>query len=183
MKFRHTYVIPGLLVALACTTEPAEETGDMSIPEDTTAVSATDDAAATESADAALRQLTADYVDRYSAGDAAGVASLYAEDAVLIGSRGEPVEGRAAIEADVSQTMQSLPTLESAVTETETVGNAAVGRGNYTLSGGEAGMEASGYWMANYEKGADGTWLIDWLVVNEATSATESEITESEITE
>lgn len=183
MKFRHTYVIPGLLVALACTTEPAEETGDMSITEDTTAVSATDDAAATESADAALRQLTADYTDRYSAGDAAGVAALYAEDAVLIGSRGEPVEGRAAIEADMSETMQTLPTLETSVTETEPMGNAAVARGSYTLSGGESGMKVSGYWMADYEKGTDGEWLIDWLVVNDATSATESEITESEITE
>ncbi len=108
MKFRHILALPILLVAFACSTEPAEESGTLTETADTTAVTDTEDPAATESADAAVRQLTADYSERYDAGDAAGVAALYAEDGILIGSRGEPVEGRAAIEADVSETMQTM---------------------------------------------------------------------------
>lgn len=177
MKFRHIFALPILLVAFACSTEPAEETGTMAETEDTAVVTDTEDAAATESADAALRQLTADYAERYDAGDAAGVAALYAEDGILIGSRGEPVEGRAAIEADVSETMQVMSTLETEVTATEPMGNSAVARGAYTLAGAD-GAEASGYWLASYEKGADGEWLIDWLLVNEGTSATETEAAE-----
>lgn len=178
MKFRHTFAIPILIAALACSSEPAEDTGAMSSTEGTTAVSDTEEAAATESADAALRQLSVDYAERYSAGDAAGVSALYAEDAVLIGSRGEPVEGRAAIEADLGERMKALPTLEISVIETDPRGDVAVARGAYTLSGAENGTEASGYWMADYDKGADGEWRIDWLLVNVATSATESETAE-----
>lgn len=178
LRFRHIFALPILLVAFACSTEPAEETGTMTETEDTAVATEIEDAAATESADAALRQLTADYAERYDAGDAAGVAALYAEDGILVGSRGEPVEGRAAIEADVNETMQAMSTLETEVTETQPMGNAAVARGAYTLAGGENGAEASGYWLASYEKGADGEWLIDWLLVNEATSATETRTAE-----
>ncbi len=58
------------------------------------------------------------------------------------------------------------------------MGNSAVARGTYTLAGGENGPEASGYWLASYEKGADGEWLIDWLLVNEGTSAMETQTAE-----
>lgn len=178
MKFSHIFALPILVVAFACSSEPAEETGTMTETEDTAVATDTEDAAATESADAALRQITADYSERYDAGDAAGVAALYAEDGILIGSRGEPVEGRAAIEADVNETMQAMSTLETEVTATEPMGDAAIARGNYTLAGGENGPEASGYWLASYEKGADGEWLIDWLLVNEGISAMETQTAE-----
>lgn len=168
MKLRHTLLLSVLVAALGCTTEPAEDTGAMTDTEEATEATTEDTTADAASEDAAVRQVTADYAERFNAGDMVGVAELFIEEGVLMPTRGEPAEGRGAIEAHITRTHQAMPTLETSVTEIKRMGEGAVGRGLYTLTG--EGSEASGEWMASYEKGADGAWRLDWLMVNEAMS-------------
>jgi uncharacterized protein (TIGR02246 family) len=55
--------------------------------------------AAESSSDAdQIRQLERDFMSRWSSGDAAGCAALFAEDGVRVGARGDVQHGRAEIE-------------------------------------------------------------------------------------
>ena len=119
-----------------------------------------------ESDEAAVRDTLAALAGRFSrayeAGDAAAMAALYTDDAVLLPNRATEVVGREAIEA-----YWALPDGERitahAITPLaiEVDGDVATDYGTYTVSG-EANGEAWGPGLGNYlivwRRGADGRW-------------------------
>lgn len=105
------------------------------------------------------------YVAAYNAGDAAGVAALFAEDAVSMPDHRPALEGRAAIERD-AQEMFSQYNVSIDVTpgETEVTGDIAHEHGRFSVSltpraGGDA-MTQTGKYLVILKRGSDGTWLI-----------------------
>lgn len=62
-----------------------------------------------QDAEAALEEIPKAWQAAYNAGDAAALAALYAEDAMLLPPGSEPVEGREAIQAFWQATMDETP--------------------------------------------------------------------------
>lgn len=162
MNARGTLIVPALLVALACAQEPAEEADSMAMDDS----AAMEETAPTVDALAKAQEISDAYVAAYNAGDAAAVSALYTVDGILMDAMGGTSEGRAAIEANETEGMGMFPTLEVTTVEAHAMGDGAVGRGTYTIGGGEAGS-IGGTWMANWVPGADGAWKIQWLHVNQ----------------
>lgn len=105
--------------------------------------------------DAALKDQIEQWEKRFNAGDAAGVAALYTEDAQILPPGSDIVEGRTAIQEfwqmaiDGSAGEDSLETLEL-----HELGDVAVEIGTYSEEGGD-----NGKYMVVWKKTDDG-WLI-----------------------
>jgi len=106
-------------------------------------------------------QATADAAaKRFAAHDAAGVASFYTEDAVLLPPDQEPVSGRAAVEEFFARTNpESAPAVELATIETFMFGDHAWRQGMFRIDGPGVGRPASGKFVELWKK-VDGAWLI-----------------------
>lgn len=105
------------------------------------------------------------YAAAFNAADAAGLAELYAEDAVVMSPTADPAEGRAAIEqlfADGFQQM-SYSGLAIESREVQQIGDAVVDAGAYQATARPAGGEAmpiGGDYLSLVEQGDDGQWRI-----------------------
>lgn len=127
-----------------------------------------------------MAAIEADWKQAYEAGDAAGVAALYAEDAVYLAPYAEAARGRPAIEARLAEVMGA--TTERKVTierfDAGAAGDLAYGIGTYTLEMGMAGVEQpmtdSGKYMTIAKLSADGTWKIYAHIFN--TSLPEADV-------
>ena len=122
MRFRSTIPLAlGLLIA-ACAPE-AQETAETTTQEYESPAAAGELVAA----------LAATYEELYNAGDAAGVAGMYAEDAIVLMSTSEIVEGREAIGAatELFITLNS-PQLSIKPIAQMTVGDWVLDRGSYS---------------------------------------------------
>jgi uncharacterized protein (TIGR02246 family) len=106
-------------------------------------------------------QATADAAaERFAAHDAAGVASFYTEDAVLLPPDQEPVSGRAAVEEFFVRTNPAdAPAVELATIETFVFGDHAWRQGMFRFDGPGDGTRASGKFVELWKK-VDGSWLI-----------------------
>jgi ketosteroid isomerase-like protein len=106
-------------------------------------------------------QATADAAAlRFAAHDAAGVASFYTADAVLLPPHQEPVSGRAAVEEFFARTnAEGAPAVELATIETFVFGDHAWRQGMFRIDGPGAGQPASGKFVELWKK-VDGSWLI-----------------------
>ena len=105
------------------------------------------------------------YVAAYNAGDAAGAAALFAEDAVSMPDHAPALMGRAAIENSMKQ-MFAQNTVNLTVTpgETEITGDIAHEHGTFSITvtpkaGGNA-MSETGKYLVVLKRGSDGTWLV-----------------------
>jgi uncharacterized protein (TIGR02246 family) len=105
------------------------------------------------------------YVAAYNSGDAAGVAALFAEDAVSMPDHAPALVGRAAIESSLKQTF-AQNSVNIAVTpgETEITGDVAHEHGTFSITvtpkaGGNA-MTETGKYLVILKRGSDGTWLV-----------------------
>lgn len=105
------------------------------------------------------------YIAAYNAGDAAGVAALFAEDAISMPDHGEALEGRAAIESHLRDVFMQF-SASTAITagETEVIGDIAHEHGSFTVTltpkaGGDARTE-TGKYLVILKKGSDGAWLL-----------------------
>ena len=111
------------------------------------------------------------YVAAESAGDAAAVAALYAEDGVLMPANEPAVSGRAAIETHLSQDYAMMSVEVSAASrETKVAGDIAYDAGTHrvrlTPKAGGDGFEATGKQVVTLARQADGTWKITNLIFN-----------------
>jgi uncharacterized protein (TIGR02246 family) len=97
-----------------------------------------------------------------SAGDAAAVVALYAEDAVLIPQPGQEVSGRAAIEQSLQAMTGGGVKIKMNVVNTITAGDTAViyndWTGAFTTAEG-ATVELSGKAIEVVRRQPDGSWL------------------------
>jgi uncharacterized protein (TIGR02246 family) len=105
------------------------------------------------------------YVAAYNAGDAAGVAALFAEDAISMPDHQPALNGRAAIENSLKE-MFAQNTVNITITpgETEIAGDIAHEHGTYSIrvtpkAGGNT-MTDSGKYLVILKRGSDGKWLV-----------------------
>jgi uncharacterized protein (TIGR02246 family) len=105
------------------------------------------------------------YVAAYNAGDAAGVAALFAEDAISLPDHAPAINGRAASENSLKE-MFAKNTANITITpgETEIVGDIAHEHGSYSITvtpkaGGNA-MTDTGKYLVILKRGSDGKWLV-----------------------
>ena len=108
---------------------------------------------------AAIEAATEAFVNAYNAGDAAGVAALYAEDATVMPPNAEPAVGREAIEAAMRAELDAAPgfSLVLETTSLEVTGDVAVELGRYVVTDPEGGHADHGSFIA-YWKRVDGGW-------------------------
>ncbi|HUG00960.1 MAG TPA: nuclear transport factor 2 family protein [Longimicrobiales bacterium] len=138
----------GALLAAAMATAPAP------------ALAQDEDQAAAEAA-AAIAVANEAWEEAYNAGDAAGVAALYAEDATVMAPNMEPVTGREAIQALMQAGFDAAPGFTTALetTSLEVAGDMAIEVGRYVAMDADGGHADHGPYMATWEK-VDGEWKL-----------------------
>lgn len=143
-----------LLVIAGCQPTPSNESASVG--------GTTDDPAAVRSTiEATEKQWSAAYL----AGDANGIANLYAEDAASI-APGEWHRGRAAIAADMQAQFDSvtITAREDITEEVILLGDHAFEVGTYSWTGTSkktgAALSARGRYTVLWRKDADGTWRL-----------------------
>jgi uncharacterized protein (TIGR02246 family) len=119
---------------------------------------------------AAITALGQQYVEASLAGDAAGIAAVYAEDATEMPPAMVATEGRTAIGARYAAGTEPLPTTFT-ITHTEIVGfgDLAYDMGTWAATGEVEGMdpiEISGKYICIVERQADGSWLWKRVIWN-----------------
>jgi uncharacterized protein (TIGR02246 family) len=144
-----------LVLVAGCQTEPASETG---ATEETPAVDV-----------AAVRQAIEADADAWEsaalAGDAASLAALYAEDAIVQPPNAPRLTGRAGIETGFAEMFAATPftavTISTDAVEVSASGDLAYAYGTYTatvtLPDGTA-IDDTGKWLSVHEN-RDGDWL------------------------
>lgn len=155
--------VAAIVVALmaGCQQEPATETGT------TMEVAATEETSAVDPA--AVRQAIEDGTTAWEtaalANDAAALAALYAEDAVVLAPGSPLMSGRAEIESGMAEMLSAAPfTAIDIVTESTDVsasGDLAYGYGTWTSTNSVAGQpfEDRGNWASVHEN-RDGQWVM-----------------------
>jgi uncharacterized protein (TIGR02246 family) len=112
--------------------------------------------------DASLDMLAQKYMDSWANGDAAGCASIYAEDAGLTDFMGQTVEGRSAIEQNIAQTLGTYKgsTIKIERTSTSVVSDdIVVSDGTWEVSGAETEGPTKGFYTVIAKKTGD-AWSI-----------------------
>lgn len=115
---------------------------------------------------AAIDAVRSAWQDAYNAADAAGLAALYASDAVVMPPYAPAVAGPAAIQARLEEQMaQATTTFTVAGTETIISGDWAVDRGTYQarstpMMDGAESMIENGKYLVVLQRQADGSWKI-----------------------
>lgn len=142
-------VILTLGLAAGCQSRETEEGAGADTAVDTGTAGAMDEGGA-DAGGAEDREAVAAVSDRWEqgalAGDAAGVASLYAEDAVLLAPGAPTAEGRAAIQSTLAAMFEAAPATEASI-ESGTItfsesGDLAYDVGTYTMAGTTPAGEA-----------------------------------------
>jgi uncharacterized protein (TIGR02246 family) len=116
-------------------------------------------AQADEYSKTSLKDMTPKWQAAYNAGDAAGLAALYAEDGVLHPPNSAPVDGREAIEAFWAAVLESGGTVELTVKDVRSMGESAAEVGMWVGTGADGSHEGHGHYTLIYEK-VDGRWQI-----------------------
>jgi uncharacterized protein (TIGR02246 family) len=114
---------------------------------------------------APIDEIRGKFQTAYNAGDAAGIAALYAEDAVTQPDQRPEIRGRANIEKDLQQTFSQMSfNLQITPGETEIVGDIAHEHGTYTMTitpkAGGAPMPVNGKYLIILRRQADGAWKV-----------------------
>lgn len=115
---------------------------------------------------AAVAAANAEFARALVAGDAAGMAAVFAEDGLVIPAmQGGFVSGRAEIEAYDARRVRSLRYLEATITtvQLEVSGDLAweAGTNRLVVQQGEgAPMTVTGRYLAAWRRGKDGRWRI-----------------------
>ena len=115
--------------------------------------------------DSALKGQIEKWEKRFNAGDAAGIAALYTEDAQLLPPGSGVIEGRSAIEDFWQTAIDSVPGHNSLETlEAHKHGDVVVEIGTYSEEGGD-----NGKYMVVWVKQGD-SWLIHRDIWNSSAS-------------
>ncbi len=153
-------VILTLLVVLSLIVAGCQPADAPSEPVTPVAETATADPAADREAVGSLRD---QWIAAAERDDAAAVAALYADDAVLTSPQNPRAEGREAIQAAFARDFPMGSDLEIRSSRTEVSGDLAYDYGEYsqrvTPAEGEP-MDVSGEYLVVLERQADGSWKI-----------------------
>lgn len=112
-------------------------------------------------------EITAAYEAAWNAGDGAGVAALYTDDAMASWTDAPFLDGKAAIEAAAMNRNTSGSTLDLHAVGGMDMGNGWEGVGGwYEVADADGTVVRRGIWMNVVRVGEDGTPLIHWTVSN-----------------
>jgi len=110
-------------------------------------------------AKAALKEMTPSWQTAFNAGDAAAVATLYAQDGVLHPPNSAPVDGQANIEAFWAKGLENGGSIELTTDDMYAMGDAAAETGMWVLTGADGSHADHGHYTLIY-KMVDGKWKI-----------------------
>lgn len=133
-----------------------------------------------EALTAEMSQLETEWKQAYEAGDAATLASLYADDAIYMAPYTGAIRGRAAIQTRVAETMGAMSSRQITIERTDAgaSGDLAYGIGTYSLQMGFEGMDEpmsdNGKYVTLSKREADGSWKIYAHIWN--TSLSEADV-------
>jgi uncharacterized protein (TIGR02246 family) len=114
----------------------------------------------------ALDSLGQQWMDLYNQADMAGVAGLYAEDAILFAASGEVAVGRQAIQENLQANYDGGVTSITIVSsETEVMEDTAHDIGSYSFANAEGQSVAIGNYLAILKQ-MDGEWQIYRQIAN-----------------
>lgn len=117
--------------------------------------------------DDALAGLIEAYETAWNAGDAAGVAALYAEDARVAYSDGPILEGRAAVEAAAAERTTGEGTLDIHQVGSQELGEGWMATGGWwEMTSADGEVVTTGSWMNLNEVLDDGTARVWWTLSN-----------------
>jgi len=116
-------------------------------------------AQAEEDSKSSLNKMTSKWQATYNAGDAAGLAALYATDGVLHPPNSAPVDGREAIEAFWTAVLDSGGSTELTVKDMHAMGESAAEVGMWVGTAADGSHADHGHYTLIYKK-VDGKWLI-----------------------
>lgn len=109
---------------------------------------------------AAIEAVNAQFMEAFNKGDAAAVAALYSEDAIVLPPGQTMTSGRQAIQegtaADIAN--YSLSGLKLTTSDVQVSGDYAVEVGNYSIQAGA--VQDEGKYLVVWKKGADGSWKL-----------------------
>ena len=106
-----------------------------------------------------LKKMNSKWQAAYNAGDAAGLAALYATDGVLHPPNSAPVDGREAIEAFWAAVMESGGSTELTVKDMHAMGESAAEVGMWVGTAADGSHADHGHYTLIYTQ-VDGQWLI-----------------------
>ena len=116
--------------------------------------------------DMAMSEIETAWKQAYDAGDAAGIAALYTDDAIYMAPYMEATRGRAAVEARMTEQMGMTSSRQITINRTDYGGGGDVtfGVGTYgvemQMTGAAGPMTDSGKYVTIAKRGADGSWKI-----------------------
>lgn len=111
----------------------------------------------------AIERGLAQWVAAAERGDAAAMAALYTEDAMILGAGQPPITGRAAIEKGFEQALPVLREPRFTTEEVETSGPLAYERGHYErtlVAPGADPIHDRGKYMIVWKRSGDGVWRL-----------------------
>jgi len=114
-----------------------------------------------EKVTAEIEAASAAFAEAFSAGDAAAVAAMYTEDAVVLAPGTGPVEGRAAIEEMMAADFAGMEgmVMSFETSEVDAMHGHAIEVGGYTLEGADGSHIDHGKFIAVWNQTDDG-WKI-----------------------
>lgn len=114
-----------------------------------------------EEVTAAIEAASAAFAEAFNAGDAEAVAAMYTEDALVLPPGKEPIEGRAAIQADLAADLAGMEgmVLTFETTEIQAAHGHALEVGGFTLEGADGSHVDHGKYIAIWKNTDDG-WKI-----------------------
>jgi uncharacterized protein (TIGR02246 family) len=152
-----TFLFPALLlVAVGC--EPGADTAGSDATPDTSPQVTPPGVDTTAIFDQVTR-MRESWVRSAEARDAAAVAGMYADDAVMVGSTGERMEGRQAIEQGLAGSLDGLSNMHVTSVATEVGTDLVADMGTYTqiFQGPEGEQTVHGYYHVVARRQPDGS--------------------------
>ncbi|HEX6308546.1 MAG TPA: nuclear transport factor 2 family protein [Longimicrobiales bacterium] len=116
-----------------------------------------------------MDDVVAAYTTLLAAGDWAGLANLYTDDAVVAFSNAPPLQGRSAVQARFAEQFTGPASIEVHDVGTLDLGGGfALDGGWYTLNAttSDGAISQSGAYLNLMRQQADGSWKIHWSVSN-----------------
>ena len=109
---------------------------------------------------AAIKETNARFAEALNQGDAAAIAALYTEDAIVLPPGQGMVRGRQAIQESMAVDIETnaLSDLVLTTSDVQVAGNLAVEVGTYSIQAGA--MQDEGKYVVVWKKQEDGSWKL-----------------------